>query len=349
MMKVASLIAKEKILIEERNPKSLGPTDVKINVCAAGICGSDVPRFFNGRVHFFPIVLGHEVSGVVDEVGCQVKDLHPGDHVVVVPLMPCGKCVHCAEGSYALCENYKFVGSSVDGGVAEQLVLPEKNLFKLSQKIKHKDAIFFETASVALHAVDLLGDIYGAKVAVVGTGTVGLLCSQWCRLKGAKVNLFGRSQTSDKAISLGIPYFSIGEHVNCQNSKYDFVIDAVGYSSSIDCALVLLKKGGVLSLVGTPSEDVLISSKIWNLVNRKELVIKGSWMGYSSPFPGKQWERVMQAIVEDKIALSSVLLFRQQFPLDQINDAFSLFADSKPVRGRVLIYTKYFDLLSEFP
>lgn len=338
-MKVASLIKKQEIQIVDQEPETLSSSDVRVDVYAAGICGSDIPRYFQGRVHFFPVVLGHEISGVVSEIGSSVKGVVPGDHVVVIPLMPCGNCRSCAEGKYSLCENYKFIGSSVNGGFATQIVLPEKNLYKLPKQIPHEDSIFFETASVALHAVDLLGDIYGANVAIVGTGTVGLLCAQWSVLKGAKTVVFGRSEYNAKVEGLGLAYCSLRRAITEYEGGFDFVIDAVGYSSSIDSSLLLLRKAGLLSLVGTPSEDVILTSKTWNYINRKELVIKGSWMGYSAPFPGKEWDLVSEAILNNKIRLGDALLNENKFHLNEINKAFDLFKEGKPVRGRVLIYT----------
>lgn len=337
-MKIARLVGKKDIRIEEIDIPKPGSNEVLVKVGACGICGSDIPRYYLGRVHFFPIVLGHEVSGVVQECGCEVSKVSRGDHVVIVPLMPCGICDNCKTGNYSLCSNYKFIGSSVNGGFSEYMVVPEANVYKVSKEIPHSDAIFFETATVALHAVDLLGDVEKKEVAVVGTGTVGLLCAQWLRNYNASVTVFGRSLSNEKVTKLNLSYSSLQETCESFDSKFDFVIDAVGSSSSINSSIAILSRKGILSLVGTPNENVVFTSKDWTLINRKEITIKGSWMGYSSPYPGSEWSRVSNAMVENQLRLGEVLLYEQKFPLEKINEAFALYDKGSKVRGRVLIY-----------
>ena len=337
-MKIAKLVGKKDLRLENVSTSKPKDGEVLVKVKACGICGSDIPRYYLGRVHFFPIVLGHEVSGVIAECGPGVHNVSKGDHVVIIPLMPCGVCENCKNGNFSLCRNYKFIGSSVNGGFSEYMVVPESNVYKISKEIPYSDAIFFETATVALHAVDLLGDIAKKKVAVVGTGTVGLLCAQWLRIYNAIVDVFGRSQTNQKVSELNFPYFSLQKWEDDFDSKYDYVIDAVGSSSSINTSICLLSRKGILSLVGTPNEDVVFSSKAWTYINRKELTIRGSWMGYSAPFPGSEWARVSKAMDEHQLKLGNILLYEQSFSLEKINEAFALYENAGKVKGRVLIY-----------
>lgn len=336
-MKVARLVGKKNICIEDVDIPSPKGNEVLVRVGACGICGSDIPRYYLGRVHFFPIVLGHEISGIVSECGGSVRNVSNGDHVVIVPLIPCGQCDSCKVGNFSLCSNYRFIGSSVDGGFAEYMVVPASNVYKVAKDISHSDAVFFETATVALHAVDLLGNVSNKKVAVVGTGTVGLLCAQWLRIYNASVSVFGRSPDNERVAKLDLPYFSLHDLNDSYDSKFDFVIDAVGSSSSINTSISFLSRKGTLSLVGTPNEDVIFTSKAWTFINRKEIIIKGSWMGYSTPYPGSEWSRVSEAMEKGQLKLGEVLLYDQKFPLEKINDAFALYEKGVKVRGRVLV------------
>lgn len=334
-MRTAYLNSTENISVVEVPTPVPQEGEVLVKVKACGICGSDIPRYFQGKVHFFPIVLGHEIAGVVEACGSNIHDLQFGTKVAVVPLMPCQNCQFCSRGLFSLCEKYKFIGSSVNGGLATHIVLPRGNVYKLPANINLEDAVFFETATVALHAVDLLGDVNDYKVGVIGAGTVGLLCAQWLTLLGAKVTLMARSLINEKSKCLGIPYISLA---NCvQEAQFDKVIDAVGEKESLQTAFNAVKKKGIVSVVGTPSSELAFTSHCWTLINRKELTIKGSWMGYSSPFPGSEWKRTEEALPSGKLRLAEILAHPRRYSLEEVEKAFDLFRVKGQVRGRVLI------------
>ena len=118
-MKALVLHGNEDLRYEEYPTPELKAGYVKVRVKAAGICGSDIPRVLHNGAHFFPIVLGHEFSGVVDQVGEGVTSVQIGDHVSGAPLVPCMKCADCQKGNYALCRHYSFIGSRQQGSFAE--------------------------------------------------------------------------------------------------------------------------------------------------------------------------------------------------------------------------------------
>ncbi|EPW0864325.1 alcohol dehydrogenase catalytic domain-containing protein, partial [Shigella flexneri] len=96
--------------------------EVRVKIASSGLCGSDLPRIFKNGAHYYPITLGHEFSGYIDAVGSGVDDLHPGDAVACVPLLPCFTCPECLKGFYSQCAKYDFIGSRRDGGFAEYIV-----------------------------------------------------------------------------------------------------------------------------------------------------------------------------------------------------------------------------------
>ena len=108
---------------------------VLVKMMRLGICGSDIPRFFHNGVHFYPIVLGHEFSGEVVEVGSGVKRVHVGDRVSGAPLLPCMQCADCQKGDYSLCKHYSFIGSRQQGSNAEYVIIPERNAVVFDQSI----------------------------------------------------------------------------------------------------------------------------------------------------------------------------------------------------------------------
>ena len=126
-MKAAVVVANEDVQYLEIPEPEVKPGYVKIKVRYSGICGSDIPRVLHNGVHFYPIVLGHEFSGDVVEIGEGVTKVKVGDRVSGAPLVPCMKCEDCQKGNYSLCKHYSFIGSREQGSNADYVVVPEQN------------------------------------------------------------------------------------------------------------------------------------------------------------------------------------------------------------------------------
>ncbi|MCI6038963.1 MAG: alcohol dehydrogenase catalytic domain-containing protein, partial [Clostridiales bacterium] len=169
-MKAAVLHGNRDLRYEEWETPVCGPDDVKVRVRATGICGSDVPRVLHNEAHFYPIVLGHEFSGDVVEVGSNVTTLQIGDTVSGAPLLPCMKCSDCQQGNYSLCRHYSFIGSRKQGSFADYVVMPQQNAVKYNPSIPYEQAAMFEPSTVALHGVLQGNYTGGGNVAVVGCG-----------------------------------------------------------------------------------------------------------------------------------------------------------------------------------
>lgn len=118
-MKAAVLYANEDLRYDDYPVPEVRPGTVLIRVKATGICGSDVPRVLHHGAHAYPIVLGHEFSGDVEQIGAGVSRIRPGMRVTGAPLIPCMACADCAQGNYSLCKHYSFVGSREQGSFAE--------------------------------------------------------------------------------------------------------------------------------------------------------------------------------------------------------------------------------------
>ena len=146
-MKAAVLHANMDIRYEDYPDPTYGDGDVLVRVHASGICGSDIPRVLSNGAHSYPIVLGHEFSGVVEAVGKDVKNVKVGDHVSGAPLLPCMKCPDCQLGHFSLCKHYSFIGSRQQGSFAEYVVLPEHNAVKYDSSIPFEQAAFFEPST----------------------------------------------------------------------------------------------------------------------------------------------------------------------------------------------------------
>ena len=204
-MKAGVVHAKNDIRWEEIDKPTAAPGKVLIKVKYTGICGSDVPRVNGDACHYYPNVLGHEFSGVVEEIGEGVTTLKPGDRVAGVPLVPCMKCEDCQKGNYSLCKHYSFIGSREFGSFAEYVVVPEKNAVKFDDSVSFEQGAFFEPATVALHGLQRCDYKGGHTVAILGGGTIGMMTMQWAKIFGAaKVVVFDIVQERlDLAARLG--------------------------------------------------------------------------------------------------------------------------------------------------
>ena len=339
-MKAAVLYGAKDLRIEDRKAPLFHAEDsVIVRVRSCGICGSDIPRYYLGRARKYPLILGHEFSGEVVEFGKSVKDLKKGDHCVGVPLFPCGTCPACLTGNFSLCANYSFLGSRQDGAMQELIELPRRNIFPIGKEISFDNAAFFEVATVALHAVKLASFEEGARVAVFGSGVVGLLIAQWAKIKGAKeVVVFGRNEkTLQMSSQLGAAETVNVTDVDLKDYRdsFDCVFEASGSQAGVKASLDLVKIQRKVCLVGTYPDGMTFSSSEWWQINKKELVLTGSWMGYSRNFPGAEWIETEANLMSGKLKVDSLIY--KTFNLEDTNEAFLEFKRNK-VSGRIIIH-----------
>ncbi len=165
----------------------VGPRDVLVRVKAAGICHSDVHyRAGVSPVHPIPLTLGHEVAGVVEQVGAEVHTVKPGDRVCLHYMVTCGDCLYCSQGNEQFCTTGQMLGKNRDGGYAEYIVLPARNAFRLPEEIPFEHgAIMMCSSATSFHALRQGRVAPGDTVAVFGVGGLGMSAVQLARAFGA--------------------------------------------------------------------------------------------------------------------------------------------------------------------
>ena len=171
-MKAAVLEDKGVISYKDVPTPQPRPGHVLIKVAAVSICGSDIKRFAQGH-RTYPMILGHECAGVVETAGAGVDPRLIGRHVAVIPLVPCFECEQCRLGLYSACRSYSFIGSRQDGGFAEYVEVPERNLLPVPDEIGFEAAALVEPSTVARHMLDLGGFAAGQTAMVFGAGSIG--------------------------------------------------------------------------------------------------------------------------------------------------------------------------------
>lgn len=303
-----------------------GSGEVVVSVQAASICGSDVRRVVHGEAHTYPMVLGHEVAGVVVQVGANVDSKWLGKRVAIAPLVPCMKCPPCADGRYSGCSHYSFIGSRQNGGFADKVLVPESNLIPVPDSVEIEHAALVEPATVALHALERGGIRPGMRVAILGCGSIGLFTLQWAKIKKASFVLvsdlreenihLARKMGADLAIDPQKRLVSSAQ----ETPKVDLALETAGQLETLASAIEITRPGGVVVCVGNLPSDVLIKSSFIESLTRKELDVRGTWMSYSAPFPGHEWSETIAAMQRGD--LKPELMISHRFPLEDLPQVF---------------------------
>lgn len=317
-MKSVVIHAEGSVRVEERPvPQIQAADDVLVRIVCSGLCGSDIPRIFAKGAHYYPITLGHEFSGHVEACGADVKDLQAGDAVACIPLLPCFSCPECEKGYYSLCKQYQFVGSRKDGGNAEYIVVKRANLFRLPAEMAIEDGAFIEPVTVGLHAFHLASGCKGKNVVIVGAGTIGLLAMQCALALGAK-SVTAIDINDDKlalATSLGATQvfnsraLSVDDILNAlRDSRFDqLVLETAGTPQTVSLAIDIAGPHAQIALVGTLHHDLNLPVATFGKILRKELTLLGSWMNYSAPWPGEEWETAVRLLTGKKLQLEPLI------------------------------------------
>ncbi len=345
-MKAAVLHANRDLRYEDWETPVCGPGMVKVHVRATGICGSDVPRVLHNGAHFYPIVLGHEFSGDVVETGEGVTRVKVGDTVSGAPLIPCMKCADCQQGNFALCKHYSFIGSREQGSFAEYVVMPEVNAVRYDPSIPYEQAALFEPSSVALHGVLLGNYTGGGTVAVVGCGTIGILTALWTKIFGPKKLVvfdvdesrlaLAKRTGADEVVNTAQDGWMEKAMALTDGKGYDHVFETAGNPVTDRICFELAANKARVTFIGTPHTDLTFTPRQWENMNRKEFLLTGSWMSYSAPFPGKEWELTAHYFATGELKFDPAFIFRT-YPLSRAWEAFQLYDDPSKVHGKVML------------
>jgi L-iditol 2-dehydrogenase len=305
------------------------PGEVLLQVAACGICGSDLHTYEwtksgrerRGKPIELPRILGHEPSGVVAEVGDGVKNLKVGDRVTSDSWGGCGQCYYCRIGKVNLCEPRFNIGSLRDGALAEYVLVPSFNLYRLPDNVSLEVGAMIEPLGVAVHAVERCATLKpGDRAVVVGPGPIGLLTAMVVRAAGAAVKVLGLAQDRvrlDLAAKLGFDTLVAEEGGTESVLQWtdgrgaDIVFEAAGV---LPAALPLARKGGEVVIVGLPNDQ--ISLDLLHAIS-KELTFTIS-LGRNPT----SWHRAINLLASGALDISPLISHR--LPLEEAEQAFQL-------------------------
>jgi L-iditol 2-dehydrogenase len=344
-LKAAVLFASRDLRFTDFETPQIKDYEILVKMKATGICGSDLPRVLADGAHFFPIVLGHEYSGEVVEVGKAVSNIQVGDRIAGAPLVPCMKCADCQRGWYSQCKNYTFIGSRIPGSWAEYVKMPAINAVKLPDGVTFEQGALFEPATVSLHGLLVMDFRGGTDVAIVGCGTIGMLALQFAKILGAK-RIFAldidpeklklaKEYGADFCINTGDADFKQQIQDLTAGCGFEVVVESAGIEFTEKLSLEIAGNKGYVMFIGTPSRPINLAPREFEHINRKELTVRGSWMSYSAPFPGREWEMTGYYFQQRKLRFNE--LIDRIIQLSEINSAFDDLAVPGKVKGKILL------------
>jgi len=303
--------------------------EVLVKIKAVGVCSSDVHYYSTGGIGDFvvkkPLILGHECSGQIVEVGEDVEGLQVGDRVTLEPGIPCRRCKYCKSGRYNLCSEMKFMATPpVDGAFVEYVAHPADFVFKLPEKISYEEGTFFEPLSVGLYSVQRAKVKFGDRALILGAGPIGLAVLQAAiNIGGTQVTVVDlydfRLQKAKELGALEVINPRRSDIVDKLGPDFDYVFETAGSVVTTEQSVKLGARGATLILIGLPSKQE-INLNIHQII-AKELNVLGIFR-YANMYP-----KAVRLVEDRKVNLKS--LISKKFPFPQVKEALRYTSNNK--------------------
>jgi L-iditol 2-dehydrogenase len=324
-------------------PDGPGAADVLLKVDTVGVCGSDMHYYRTGRIGDqvveFPWLIGHECAASVVEVGSDVEDLKAGDRVAVDPLIWCNQCDQCRRGRVHTCRDQRFLGcpGQVAGCMTELLVMPAQSCFKVPDGMNMVQAALVEPFAIGVYARRLAGDVAGRKIAILGSGPIGLCVLRAIRVAGeATVYMTDiRDYRAEHARKSGADWVGnpdtedvVATILQREPVGLDLVFECAGEQDTVDQGLELLVPGGMLLVAGIPEVDRI--SFLMDRLRRKEITVQ----------PVRRQNHCEQPAIDlvagGKVELESMVT--HHFPLEEAGHAYDIVADYEDGAVKVMVH-----------
>lgn len=320
-MRAAKLVEVQKIeVVEMEKPEIKKDNEVLVQVKAVGICGTDLHIFHDGRADvILPRIMGHELSGLVKEVGKNVTNVKVGDRVVLDPVFACNTCDICKSGHPNVCSDFKCYGVQMDGGYCDYIVVEDYHLYPFDPSITYEQAALAEPFSIGVNIVNRTMTSESDTVVVIGSGTIGLCILQAAKGVGAKVlvsDVVDEKLAKAKEMGADVIVNSAKENLAETVERFSpggasVVIDAVGIAPLTEQAVDLTCPTGRVAVIGFDAKPAQIPPV---KITKKELTLVGSRMNCH------QFPKVVEWLNEGKI--NADLMISRTYPVEEIQKAF---------------------------
>lgn len=331
-MKAAVFYGPRNVKIEEIGLPKAGEGELVIRILVSNVCGTDLRTWQGGHPLMRPpVVIGHEYYGIVKEVGRGVKEFRAGDEIVGSNSCPCMKCVMCNTGSLTLCEEIpkNLIGFSIPGSHAEYMRVPahivKGNIYHAPKGVAGEEIACSEPLAAAIHALDKLSIKEGMRVAVLGSGALGLMFLQLLKRTGVYVvmtdGMVGRLKIAERLGADKVIEVTQGSVVTPLKEATDglgpdLVIEATGTKQAWENAFRAARDGGKVLLFGGCPGGTQVSFDATKL-HYREITILGSF--HHEP---REFRKAIDAISKGTIRVKDLISLK--LPLSQIGDAFEM-------------------------
>lgn len=314
------------------------PGELLLKIMKIGVCGSDI-HVYHGKHPFttYPVTQGHEVSACVEEIGAGVEGFHIGQKVTIEPQVVCGECYPCRHGKYNLCENLKVMGFQTTGVASEYFALSAEKVTALPDNLTYSEGAMIEPLAVTVHAARRYDALQGAKVAILGSGPIGILLAQSCKALGAAQVLITDISATRLALAAqcGADFIAntTTEDFNTAlvrafgPDKADVIYDCAGNDVTINQAIQCARKGSKLVLVAVFAGMATANLAV---LNDHELDLDSSMM-----YRHEDYVEAIRLVSEGKIALRP--LMSKHFAFEDYIEAYRYIDANRETTMKVLI------------
>lgn len=353
-MQAAQYYGREDIRTEAVDEPTVGDDEVEIDVAHTGICGTDLHEYVAGPIlipnedphpatgETLPVVMGHEVSGVVRSVGDAVSSVVPGDEVTVNPMLPCRECQYCHAGKHNVCADLGFVGlSGGGGGFAERLVVDEESAVLIPEGVSLEAGALVEPLSVGLHAVRHSPLSAGDSVAVFGSGPIGLCVVQAASAAGAGEILVSEPQQRRREIAERVGADATFdptetdplEAIHARTSDgVEVAFEVAGVDISFRQALRSTQHDGHLTVVSVYEDDVTFDP---NDLVTAERTVSGTNVYSGGPRSGYEYGMTLSMLDRGELVVDPLVTGR--IGLGDIVDGFESLVDTESDQVKILV------------
>lgn len=350
-MRAARLHDTRDLRVDDVDDPSPGPWEVRVDVAACGICGSDLHEYVGpafapaGRAHpltgeQLPLTMGHELAGTVGAVGDEVASLAVGDEVTVNPVLWCGDCRYCEAGDYHLCRIGGFLGLHADGGFADSVVVDAEQVVPL-EGISLREGALVEPLTVGLHAVRRSALRAGDTAAVFGAGPIGLAVVQAAVAAGAREVVVSepREVRRERALASGASDV-VDPRADDQVERVreaidggaDVAFEVAGVEATVEGAIRATKHGGDVTVVSLFEEAVAVQV---NPLVFNERTLTGSAAYRGGPQSGREFGATIEMLADGRFDPDPLVTSR--LPLEAVADGFEALLDENSDEVKVLV------------
>jgi L-iditol 2-dehydrogenase/threonine 3-dehydrogenase len=323
---------------EVPEPADLGPDEILLRIQRIGICGSDI-HVYHGKHPFtpYPVIQGHEYSGLVKAVGSGVTKVAPGTKATARPQIVCGECGPCKRGDYHVCQHLKVQGFQAPGCAQDLFVVSEDRIIPFPDHMSYEQGALIEPASVGAHSTKRATDLVDKNVVVAGAGTIGNMIAQFVKARGARKVLItdlydyrlnmAKSCGIDETANMTVETMEEAVSRVFGEAGFQVGFEAAGVQASIDGLISHVEKGGEIIIAGVFEEHPTINM---GFVGEHELKLIGTLM-----YKHEDYLEAVEFISHSKICTDP--LVTRHFSFEQYHDAYAYLDEVGPETMKVMI------------